>query len=163
MAKRIDCGWAECFSLAHRMTTAFQREVSPLGYDPAALGERLIRVTQEGNKQFAVMLGQWEMFITYFKHCLEIPLCISKDRPEDLRNAHRTSLVAGMALGEILAGKVQGHPLESLGYADTFIASNLRYLRDTYQQWYGDRDDDLAITDEALIANAPADPPQRDS
>jgi hypothetical protein len=102
----------------------------------------MIRVAQEGQKAIAVLFGQWEMIITFFKHGLEIPLCINPDN-EMLREQHRLSLTAIMSMGELLLARTKNlkdDEIEAFGYSRSFLSSNVRYLRDTYQQWYVERD-----------------------
>jgi hypothetical protein len=118
------------------------RSVKPGLFD-VSVGREMMRVAQEGGqKSLSAFLGQWEMIITFFKHGLEIPLCINQSN-ETLRDHHRLLLTGIMGMGEMLLEKTKVVPdkqLEELGYSREFIKANVRYLRDTYQQWYADRD-----------------------
>jgi len=141
----------------------FTREVRPTGFGAQSVGRELVRVAQEGHKQLSVALGQWEMLIAYFKHGLEIPLCLDPLNTS-LREQHRTILTAAMSLGEVLNGSgLKDEQLRSLGYSREFVAANLRYLRDTYQTWYVEKDKDSVEADFLAICNACANAPAGNS
>jgi hypothetical protein len=119
-----------------------QREICPPGFGEGSVGREMIRVAQEGQKKLSVLLGQWEMIITFFKHGVEIPLCINPQN-ESIREQHRLILTGAMSLGELLlteSKNVSESELASIGYSKQFLNANIRYLRDTYNQWYIDRD-----------------------
>lgn len=125
--------------------TAFQaptRDIRPREVPDAGVGQQLIRIAQEGNKQWSVLMGKWEMLITFFKHGMEIPLCLDPSNIS-LRENHKYLLLGAMGVGEVLARQTKNVPekeLKSIGYSHAFLKANIRYLHDTYQQWYVERD-----------------------
>jgi hypothetical protein len=119
-----------------------QRGIRPVGFGEVSVGREMIRVAQEGQKKLGVLLGQWEMILTFFKHGLEIPLCITPDN-KDLKEQHRFILTGAMSLGELLLAETKATDdaeIKNIGYSKAFINANIRYLRDTYQAWYVERD-----------------------
>lgn len=120
------------------------RGMVPAGFN-VDLSEHLVRVAQDGKPKLGMLLSKWEMLMVYFKHGLEIPLCLNPD-DEAQRTDHRTCLTAVMAMGEriqVMSSSMDDGALENLGYSHGFVASNLRYLRETYEQWYVRRDPEV--------------------
>lgn len=115
------------------------RETRPPEFVGALVGQELLRVAQDGKKQVSVLLAQWEMIIAFFKHGLEIPLCINENESR-LKQQHRVILAGAIAMGELLHDQTKDLDVEKSGYSNDFVSSNLRYLHDTYRQWYVERD-----------------------
>jgi hypothetical protein len=120
--------------------TVPRREIRPPGFGDFSVGQELLRVAQQdGQKQLSVLLAQWEMIVTFFKHGLEIPLCINQG-DASLKEQHRVILAGAIAIGEVASVQSKGANLNEIGYNGDFVSANLRYLHDTYRQWYVERD-----------------------
>lgn len=133
-----------------------RRETAPVGFNRPQTGNRLLQVAQHDGKGLPVMLGQWEIVVTFFKNELEVPRCLNPE-DVDLAKQHRVVLVGAMSLGEIVSDRASAEPdfnAEALGYPKNFIESNLEWLRGTYRQWYVERDQKQVDSDFLAVSNA---------
>jgi hypothetical protein len=71
-----------------------------------------------------------------------------------------------MSIGEILTIQTKDVPekdLQAFGYTHSFVKANLRYLRDTYQQWYVERSQESVESAYHKICDALSKTPARSS
>jgi hypothetical protein len=120
--------------------------------------ERAVQTTEKhrAKNRVVLMVAQWEVLISVFKHAVEIPSLLELDEAPT-KTQHRTILTSLLNIGEIIWGHTnegQDPTIIEAGYDEDFISANLNYLRAKYQQWYADRDDAAIEQNQKIIWDA---------
>jgi hypothetical protein len=116
--------------------------------------------------RLAALIGQWDVLIVLFKHTFEIPVCGGIMVEPSQKRQHRAFLSQLMGMGESILHHMQsidGAKVAETGYTVLFVESNVKYLREKYEEHFFSYDTERIEADRQTIWNALASTHKRDT
>ena len=123
-------------SMSARAEITTTDEVSPSEIAAVEAALRHLE-TQRKSRQVLGHIAQWFLVLKMYKD-LELHFVKSKDRKQS-EDKHRALLTGVMGIGEILVNESKEISEQEFGLINssrTSLISNVRYLRDKYEQWF---------------------------
>jgi hypothetical protein len=116
-------------------------EVTPA--EIAAVEAALNHLEKTDHKRVLGQIAQWFLILKMYKH-LEVSFQKSTNR-DSIASKHRAVLCALMGFGEWFWNESDSIPpgaFALISYSRESLAANLRYLREKYEQWFVEIDDE---------------------
>lgn len=115
--------------------TAEQKEVT---VEDIKAVEAALRKIDAANLERNILarIPQWFLILAWFKD-VEVSYACLDDR-SSIESKYRAVLTTLMSMGETIIGfcRPNHEDILKLGYTDSMIECNVRYLRDKYEQWF---------------------------